>query len=262
MKHCRALLIIVLSVLLLFCGCSNGIRTVKITPEIENAVVKAIIKDNKSVYLEGECPAEGHIIYGAETKNNIIYIYAYISFAYFGFVNGNFIEVSGGNNPAVFELNAENYELIKVLYPEDGEYYALSTEKLFPKKYASKALDLSDSDYKNLNNQLDKYAEKYLKSINREAVIGRWADFDCVLPTDLGISVDVSNALSEIEKYHSNYPFWIGNKEIVENGVRYVYAVDYDKENNIIIYSKYEYDNPEILLEKITVDSLTGKIVD
>lgn len=261
MRCFKVLSMIILSMLLLFSGCSNGISIVKITPEIENAVVKAILNDNKSVY-QGECPAEGHIIYGAETKNSIIYIYAYISFAYFGFENGNFVEVSGGNNPAVFELNAENYELIKVLYPEAGEYYASSIKELFPKKYASKALNTNDSDYENLNNQLDKYAENYLKSINREAVIGRWADFDHVLPTNLGISDEVSNALSEIEKYHFNYPFWIGNKEILENGIRYVYAVDYDKENNIIIYSKYEYDKPEVLLEKITVDSLTGKIIE
>ncbi|MDE6751142.1 MAG: hypothetical protein K2J59_00005, partial [Eubacterium sp.] len=186
---------------------------------------------------------------------------AYMDYAWFGFQNGNFVDVSGGSNLAVFELNAEDYSVIQVDYPQDGEGYTSSIKKLFPKKYHSKVLNLSDSDYENLNNQLDKYAENYLESINRDAKIGRMRDFEYILPSYVGVSVEVENALSEIEKYHSYYPYWIGNQEFIENGIRYVYALDYEKEKNLLIYSKYAYDKPDTILEKITVDSLTGKIV-
>lgn len=264
MKYIKKLSIIICSVFLLLCGCSNSVVSDRVTPEIEAAVAQAILKENESGYREGECPAEGHIIYGTQTKNNTIYVYSYISFVYFGFENGNFVDVSGGQMPAVFEFNADNYEFINVSYPEDGTYYASSIKRMFPKQYESKALNLSDSDYENLNAQLDKYAETYLESINRKAVIGRMRDFEYVLPTDLGISVDVSNALmGEIGKYYlSSYPYWIGNQEFIENGIRYVYEVDYDNDNNIIIYSKYEYEKPDLIQEKIIIDSLTGKIVE
>lgn len=257
-KHITVLFITIISMLLLLSGCSE--ITENITPEIEAAVADAILSENEADYY-GECPAEGHIIFATETKNNTIYAYTYISNVAFGFENGNFVDISGAQLPAVFEFNADNYELIKVLYPDDGAFYASSIKKMFPKKYESKVLNLSDADYENLNNQLDKYAENYLKSIGRTADIGRMSDYDYVLPTDLGISTEVSNSLNYIENL-SPYPYWIGDKEVIENGTRYVYKTEYDEENNLIIYSKYEYDTPENVEEKIIVNSLTGKIVE
>ncbi|MDE7124532.1 MAG: hypothetical protein K2N83_03470, partial [Eubacterium sp.] len=235
MKYIKTFSIIIFSALLLFCGCSNSVVSESVAPEIEAAVAQAILKENESGYREGECPAEAYIIFGTQTKNNTIYVYLYYSFVNFGFQNSNFVDVSGAQMPAVFEFDAENYELIDVLYPDDGAYYASSIKRMFPKQYESKALNLSDADSENLNNQLNKYAENYLESINRKAKIGRMADFEYVLPTDFGISVDVSNALTgEIGKYDlSSYPYWIGNQEFIENGIRYVYEVDYDQENNI-----------------------------
>ena len=262
MKQFKICSMCVLLVLVFLCGCSNSVNTVRITPEIDDAVAQAILKDNDSNYSEGECSAEGHIIYGAELKNNRIHVYSYIDYAWFGFQNGNFVDVSGGSMPAVFELNADDYSVIKVNYPQGGENYGSSIEKLFSKKYVNKALYPTVFNRKNLDKQLNKYAENYLKSINREAVIGRMADFDYILPTDLGVSVEVSNSLLELERDMGYcYPYWIGNQEFIENGIRYVYALDYDKEKNLLIYSKYEYSKPKVLLEKFVVDSLTGKIV-
>ncbi len=258
-KHITALFITIISMLLLFSGCSEVSENV--TAEIETAVAKAILSENEPSYEYGECPAEGHIIFGAKTKNNIIYVYTYIYDDSFGFENGTFIDTSGASMPAVFEFNADHSALIKTSYPDDGTLYASSIKRLFPKKYESRALSLSDSDYENLNNQIDKYAENYLKSIGRTAAIGRMGDFEYVLPTDLGISVEVSNSLNDIQKL-APYPYWIGNKEIVENGVRYVYETKYDKENNLIIYSKYKYDTPDTAEEKIIVNSLTGKVIE
>lgn len=245
-KQITALFITIISMLLLLSGCSEiaGEITENITPEIETAVADAILSENEADYWCGECPAEGHIIFASETKNNTIYVYAYISYASFGFENGNFVDISGAQLPAVFEFNADNYELIRISYPDDGEMYASSIKKMFPKKYESKILNLSDVDYKNLNNQLDKYAENYLEEIGRTAKIGRMIDFYYILPTDLDISIEVSNSLNDIQKL-SLYPYWIGDKEVIENGTRYVYKTEYDKDNNLIIYSKYEYTTPE-----------------
>lgn len=258
-KHITALLITIISILLLLNGCSE--ISENITPEMEAAVVKAILTEDEAEYWNGECSAEGHIIFASETKNNIIYVYTYISNVSFGFENGNFVDISGAQMPAVFEFNADNYESIGISYPEDGVMYSSSIKKMFPKKYESKVLNLSDADYENLNNQLYKYAEDYLKSIGRTAAVGRMNNFDYVLPTDLGISIDVSNALNDIQKLYP-YPYWIGDKEVIEDGTRYVYKTEYDKSNNLIVYSKYKYDSPESIEEKIVINSLTGKVAE
>lgn len=262
MKHIRFILLILFTILFLLSGCDNinGFSEA-ITPEIETAVSQAIIDENSSKPYEGECPAEGHIIFGTKAKNNIIYVYSYISFSYFGFENDCFVDVSGCQMPAVFEFDADTYELLKATYPLDGADYASSIKKMFPKIYELKLNNLNDSDYESLNNQLDKYANDYLKTIGRDAKVARISDVNYQLLTDMGVSVDVSNSLSDIEKA-APYPYWIGNKEIIENGIRYIYQMDYDEENNIIIYSKYKFDNPDSVDEKIVVNSLTGEIIE
>lgn len=262
MKYITSLSSIVILLFLLLCGCSNGTLSETVAPEIENAVSQAILSDNKEGYYGGECPAEGHIIFGTKRENDIIYAYSYIEYACFGFENGNFVDMSGGQMPAVFKFNADNYSLISISYPEDGTNYTSSIKKLFPKKYKSRALNPTDKDFQNLNNQINKYAEDYLNKIGRKAAVGRMDDFEYVLPTDVGVSIEVSNKLTEMAKELSYYPYWIGNQEIIENDIRYVYETKYDKENNQIIYSKYKYDTPEITEERIVINSLNGKIIE
>ena len=264
MKKIIALAISFFAVLLLLCGCNNENSTLseKITPEIEAAVSEAILKENDNTHYEGECPAEGHIIFGMKTNNKTICVYTYMAYANFGFENGNFVDGSGCQMPAVFTFDADTYTLLEIEYPKDGAAYPSSVKKMFPKKYRSKALgNLSDRENENLNKQLYKYADTYLESIGRKAKVGIMSDFDYPLLTDSGVSVDVSNALGDIEKT-APYPYWIGNKEILENGVRFVYQMDYDKEQSRIIYSKYSYDNPNTIEERIVVDALTGKIIN
>lgn len=262
MKCIKALSAIIVLLLLLLNGCSNGTVSESITPEIEAAVTKAILSENETKNEHGECPAEGHIIFATKTENGTICVYTYIAYACFGFENGNFVDVSGAQLPAVFKFNADDYSLIGVTYPDDGALYTDSIKEMFPKKYKARVLHLTDSDYQNLNNQIDKYAEIYLSNIGRTANIGRMRDFEYVLLTDVGVSIDVSNKLAEIEKYLPYYPYWIGNKEIIKDGIRYVYEMKYDKDSNLIIYSKYKYDTPKITEEKIVINSLNGDIIE
>ena len=263
MKKINSLVIIFFALLLLLCGCSNesSALTEEITPEIEAAVSEAILKENDNTHYEGECPAEGHIIFGMKTNNKTICVYTYMAYVNFGFENGNFVDVSGCQMPAVYTFDADTYELLEAEYPEDGATYSSSIKKLFPKKYRSRLGGLGIVRNMVLDNQLKKYAHTYLKSIDRKAKVGSMRDFEYPLLTDSGVSVDVSNALGDIEK-NAPYPYWIGNKEILENGVRFVYQMDYDKEKKLIIYSKYKYNHPNTIEEKIVVDALTGKIIN
>lgn len=263
MKRIKAIMLLLSAMVLLFCGCSNSDEQLSdnVSSELELAVSQAILCENKNSHYEGECSAEGHIIFGTREKDDTVYAYTYFSFANFGFENGNFVEVAGCQMPAVFEFSNDTYEFICAEYPDDGEGYSKSVEKMFPKKYEQRVLNISDAEYDELNAQLDRYAFDYLKSIGREAEIGRMRDYTYPLLTDMGVSVDVSNSLSKIEKT-APYPYWVGNREKIENGVRFVYQMDYDAEGKLIIYTKYEYNNTSNIKEKIVVNALNGRIVE
>lgn len=258
MKIVRFIPLIFLIIILL-CGCTKA-SSVDITAEIDNAVSNAILEDNKGSYHEGECQAEGHVIFEAEKTDNEIIVYSYIGYSEYGFENGNFVDVSGTMCPAVITLD-NNYNLIEIKYPEDGRYYTKSIKNMFPRSCVNDVLNISDKNLNSIREQEKEYANEYLKSIGRDATIGTMSDFEYPLLTDMGVSVEVDNSLNNILKIEP-YPYWIGNKELIENGIRYVYQMDYNKNENKIIYTKYQYDNPNNILNKIVVDSLTGKEIE
>lgn len=228
------------------------------TNDLDEAVRSAFLQNNQGRYYSGECIGEGHIILGHETDSGNIKVYTLTMYGEYGFEDGNFVKVSGsGIIPAVFTFTNSGNGLVctKIEYPEDGAGYGKSIRKLFPPAYVNKALSPSDGDRENLKAQERSYAKSYLKKIGRNAVIGDYGDFEHTLLTDAGISVKVSNSIND--KLFANYPMWIGNREVLENGIRYVYEMSYNKEAHEIILKKYEYDTGKIV-ELTRLDSTTG----
>jgi len=228
---------------------------------LDEAVKAAFLNDSQKQYLGGECPGEGHIILGHDEKSGITTVYALTMYGEYGFEDGNFVKVSGsGIIPAVFTFSDSEDGLIctKIEYPDDGSEYENSIKRLFPPEYQDKALYPSDLETQELTAQERSYAASYLKKIGRDAVIGNYGDFQHTLLTDAGVSVEVSN--TTCDPLYSNYPMWIGNREVLENGVRYVYETSYHKEAHEIEFTKYEYDTKKIV-EKMRLDSVTGSQV-
>ena len=229
---------------------------------LDEAVKSALLKDNQTHYLSGECAGEGHIILGQEEKAGVITAYALTMYGEYGFEDGNFVKVSGsGTIPAVFTFTDSDGGLVctNIEYPMDGSGYEESIKKMFPSEYQGRALNPTDGDMQELTAQERSDAARYLKEIGRNAVIGDYGDFTHTLLTDAGVSVDVSNSISD--KLFANYPTWIGNREALENGVRYVYEMSYNKEGHEIDFTKYEYGTNKIV-ERTRLDSMTGKIIE
>ena len=229
--------------------------------DIDEAVSKAIIDDNYPGYysLGTECATEGHIIYGTDVDGNKHTVYAYTEFSFFGFMNGYFVEQSGGSYPAVltFEKTSSGYKLLDIQYPQDGEGYAESINELFPKKYQYRVMHPTSWNYNNLWKQKVAYAQAYLDEIGRTEEICDYSQVEHTLFTDIGVSVEVSN---KIVDYNLPYNYDVGYFESVEDGVRYIYRTTYEKKQNRIIYTKENYETKEIV-EKIEIDSLTGEII-
>ena len=100
-----------------------------------------------------------------------------------------------------------------------------------------------------------------MRKIGRKAEIGDYADFEYVLLTEAGVSVEASNRLLEYEKDLGSYPNWIGSLEKIEDGVRYVYRKDADKENGKVILTKAEYTTGTVV-EQYEFDWQTGEPIE
>jgi bla regulator protein BlaR1 len=198
---------------------------------MDQAVSKAI-KNQGIHYLSGEAATEGHVILDTEEKDGSIKAYTIASFGFFGFENGIFTKISGsGAIPTVmtFSKNEKGeYTLLEYQEPMDGAGYLDSVKKMFPQRLWTEILP-EGKHYTELVKQQEDQAAEYLKSIGRNAAVSSaYVEKELV-----NIQVEASNKLfAEYTKYNAtlnNFPYWIGSKEMIENGVRYIYEISQSK---------------------------------
>lgn len=231
-----------------------------------NEVTQDILEFKSGNYPKYECATEGHIIYGVEEEGDNVTVYLQEKISRFGFKNGYFMEQSGSITPAVYTFvkNDNGYTLINYEYPVDGELFYKSIQELFPPAYAYRAFNVTEKDHKNLWKQCVKYAEDYLDSIGRKAEIRDYSEVSHIMLTDAGVSVDVEEGILA-NKSFSHYDLDIGNYETLEDGVRYVYRTNYEKDKNLIVFTKELYGEGENatnqIIEKIEINGQTGDIV-
>lgn len=228
--------------------------------DMEEAVADAILHEKSDAYMLGECQAEGHHILDTEAEGEQITAYVLAMFGYYGFEDGNFVKVSGsGAIPTVITFKKHpdgSYGLIDYREVMDGGMYLDSLKELFPERLQEQCLHVPEDIMENLSAQERQYATEYLKAIGRTAEIGEFSDYDHKIISDLGVSVEVSNMMIE-NKELGAYPFWLGNREMIEDGVRYVYEMAYLMDKEEIRYTKYVYDTEEII-EQYIFDAMTG----
>ena len=79
--------------------------SVAVSKEVDSAVAKAILDQNKGSYIKGECSGEGHIIMDVANESNSLKVYTLTMYGEYGFINDMFIKISGsGVIPAVISL--------------------------------------------------------------------------------------------------------------------------------------------------------------
>ena len=226
--------------------------------DIDKLITEVLLDEALTMYLEGECQAEGHILLGQDTKGNNTFIYALSMVGDYGFENEIFTKVSGsGITPIVVTL--DEYNIATIEYPMDGSGYTKSIEQMFPEQYQDVIWDSFDANsdaQSKLKGQEVAYATAYLKKIDRDAQIKDHVEK--VLLTDKGVSVEVSNGLEMFFKEHSNYPYFIGNKEKLEDGIRMVYEMNFHENASEIEFVKYNYDTKEVM-ERFVFNAKTGQ---
>lgn len=236
---------------------SYEIITDEVDLNLDKAISEAIINKYNDNHFHGEFNTESHLIFGVEENADIVTVYLTENFEEFGFFNGFFTQISGHAGPAIytFKQNGSKYELLKTEYPLEGGEFTDSVKKLFPNYIANKIFSgLSENETELLWTTQVSKAKAYLKSINRNAIVCKYDDIYTEIYSDYGISAEVSNSL--LDKY-PEYDYTLSNHEKIENSKRYVYQSGYDKENNQIIFTKFEYDTNNIV-EYIVLDGESG----
>lgn len=224
-----------------------------------NNAVSLAIKAQRKSYFDGEVTTEGHIILDTEEKNGTVKAYTIASLGAFGFENGIFTKVSGsGAIPSImiFSKNKNGeYSLLEYKEPEDGAGYTDSIKKMFPHQLQDKVLS-AQNDYLDLIKQQEEQAAEYLKSIGRAAKVSA-AHVEKEL---VDVNVQASNKLfAEFTKYDSflnNCPYWIGTRERIENGVRYIYETSQSKTNDgydLISFRKAKEDGTVVEEKKYKI---------
>lgn len=234
------------------------------------AVAETILEQNSSKYPANyEACGEGHIIMDTLKNGNSVTVYVLTMYGAYQFQDENFVKDSGtGVIPAVIQFQKENdgaWTPVNYQEPLDGGLYADSIRSMFPKELWDRCFTKREDDLIELKKQERSYAEAYLKAIDREAVVGDYSDFSHTIPSDVGISPEVSYKIDKVRKYGkgplSYAPFWFGTVEQVENGVRFVYEHKYDAKKKEILFSKIMYDTQKIV-EQVVFDAYTGKLKD
>ncbi|WP_129598104.1 M56 family metallopeptidase [Anaerophilus nitritogenes] len=235
--------------------------------DIETAVSYAI-RERGQFYNDGEYTTEGHIILGTEEIKNKVKVYALASVGTFAFENGIFTKIGGtAEIPTVmiFSINKNGeYDLVEYKEPMDGTDYIVSIKKMFPKKYHNKVFSGED-EYLEISKQEEAQASKYLKSIGREAQV-RVSHVEKKLAN---INVEASNKLfAEFTKediFLNNCPYWIGTRERVEDGVRYVYETLQTKTSDgydVITFRKIKEEGTIVEERNYKIDGNTPKLID
>ena len=239
----------------------EGIVLSSLDEELDRAVSHAILSANINDNSSGEFAAESHYVYGTDGKTDSITIYVFENYTRFGFKDGFFTDVSGGNTPVVmtFKVTSSGYELLLRETPQDGTDYERSIKRLFPSRYAKRVLNgLTDEVNEQLWKEQKEKAEEYLKSIGRTATVCQYGDIKTVFFSDFGIDTEIVNKISNSGL---KYDDTIGNHEEIENGKRYVYQTEYDIKTNQITFTKFAYDTNTVV-EYIALDGATGDVVN
>ncbi len=236
---------------------------------LDDAISSAILKTNSANFAQGELEAEGHILMDSEEDGAQIKAYILSMFGEYEFENGNFVKCSGtGVIPAVvtFVLNdAKEFTLVSYEEPEDGSNFVPSVKALFPEDLWARCITIEDEDRNELTKLERGYAEEYVSSIGREnAGVGDYADFEYIYDGEYGISDEAGNKLLDAlnsNNFIKNCPMWYGDREVIEEGIRYKYSKTYDKTDNKVIFSKNNYDTDEVV-ESAEYSAKTGELIE
>lgn len=235
--------------------------------EIRAAVHEAALREVQGKgWAEGA--TEGHVMLGSEEKDGVTEVYAYCGATELGFINGVLTsDGTGFSGPCTFLLQPQDtggYVCVDIIWPEDGERYEASINKMMSPSLWRKAQRNETAIVNAIKAQKTEDAKAYLRSLGREAEIklDRW-EINRKALTDLGVHL-IAYERTEKERPTAleRCPHFVGTIEVLENGIsRWVYETALNAEEQTIVYSKYDYASGEVFARAV-FDAQTGEMLD
>lgn len=205
--------------------------------------------ENIKMDKKTEFSATGHFTY--EVEDSVDYKRAFIYLDNYDFmIKNGVLTLDGGislQGIITFEKIGGGVLSLKELYiPGDEDYQNGVFESSFPAHILEKIgnhYNAPDETQK-IKSRIEKASKEYLRSINRQdaGINLEYPEFQmpCILAEN-------EEMYQVIQSFFSDYPYYLGSLERVEENIRYVYSFDSKREDgDILTYKKERYDDKSI----------------
>lgn len=230
---------------------------------LEESISNAIIEFNKERFYTGEFATQGHITLGTDVEGTKTTAYVYQSYAQFQFENKIFERCSGVVSPVSISFTKDkygNYKLFEYHEAKEGNMYDVSLQELFPENIIEQIqlYNSNESQLEGINNQIITSVKDYLKEINRE-------DAKIALNYQEKHYPPLSSQNSEIYdilyKAYSDFPYYVGSIEKINNHIRYEFVTDYQKDEqaDIFTYKKTNLNSGSVE-EQVKIQIKNGEL--
>lgn len=232
---------------------------------LEDAVIAAVLEENRGKYLEGEYQGAGCKIFETFPDGDSLSVYALIEYIEYGFEDDRFVNRSGTRAKVLLQFQTEGggeYHLTgyTCLNPTSGLSDEELEELMLPLKETGKDYLFTDDDLAELRARVDQSAAEYLRSIGRDAEVGEQDPHQSDSLSALGVPFEVWERLLKNGVSYL-YPNWNGSLERLENSVRYIYRTEYDEVSQRITCTKTEYDSGTVI-QTLVFDGATGEPIE
>ncbi len=230
---------------------------------LSEAVEKYLSMHSTKSDPNAEFCTTAHNIVSAIEKDGKYEVYALVTYGEYRFMNGNLVRLTELNiKPTIFTLvknSKQYYDFEHVDFPPFATDTAEAIHMMYIKETAANVLKNLETFKTGLLAQEKESAGKYTKSMDRRVNIGTKSDFTFDLIESQGVSKEVTNKILADQNLLL-YPMWIGNQELVQDGVRYVYETSYNKSDDTLLFRKMDYFTQKVLEER-KVSATTGDYV-
>lgn len=232
--------------------------------DINVCIEDSIYKYNKDKFPFGEVGIESHITY--EIYETVEYTKAYLFVHYYKyqFANDTFEIVGGIVAPVTITFSKDKkngYIMKEYKEADDGAKYGVSLLEMFPENILPMVENHSNNkeEMNQIENDLNRKIQDYLSALGRSGFkVGKSEKKYPEIREENQMIFDV---LSQI---YTDYPYFVGNWEKIEDGIRYRYSLiekDTSEDKDILTYEKINL-NTNTKEQSLTVELKNGEITE
>lgn len=234
--------------------------------DIQQVIEDAILKYNKEKFPIGEFAVEGHFTYDVYETMEYTKAYLYVKYSKYQFINDFFENIAEISSPVVITFSYDEksgYIMKDYRETDDGAYYEISLHEMFPEDIIPKVKNHMNNkkEMDVIEQKIDKKITEYLTELGRidYKVAKNRVEEEKKYPDIREENQMIFDALSQV---YSDYPYFIGSLEKLENGQRMKYSMQKEEtseKKDVLTYEKIRLPE-KTQVEKLTLEIEGGEI--